>query len=211
MSIEVIRIMPVFNRLFRSYVFALLLAVGLFPAAANAQVQFRAAGRFLIQALPNISVVEQQYLQAGLKPLGPKIDDWLLQLATLAEEHSLSTAEDRDWAHVIAGDAYHWLGHLAEDRGEWALALDYHWKSLANYEASSITHSSMINFLLTRDHAKFHVVRAAGTLGREVPASIANFKQKRLEGEPEFAPAWAEYKSKIRSLGSSCQLYVSGF
>ena len=67
--------------------------------------------------------------------------------------------ENGERSQLMLGDAYHWIGHIFEDRGELDRAWEAYNKSYQHYLLTREKFSPMINSLDGREHAKMHLWR----------------------------------------------------
>lgn len=99
--------------------------------------------------------------QAHEFPIAPGEDPVLfLQNRIRTLHQALSVAPDSPEADVLRlelGDVYHWLGHVADDRNAFELAVALHQKSYEQYAKSRFATSWRINNLVGIEHATFHI------------------------------------------------------
>lgn len=60
--------------------------------------------------------------------------------------------------HLVLGDAYHWLGHVYEEKGELTLAYEAYVRSHVHYQKTPLKRSPRINkMLIVQEHGEFHL------------------------------------------------------
>lgn len=95
---------------------------------------------------------------------------WLENLIRLTEQDSAKHPEHRNENFLIIGDAYHWIGHIAEDRRDFNFAWDAHMKSYEAYMSTPYQASAFITNLNAVTHAKSHLAKVAPRVGGRVPS-----------------------------------------
>ena len=102
---------------------------------------------------------------------------WFEELVLVLKQELAVHPEYGSKTQLLLGDAYHWIGHIYEDRGEYELAWKAHNRSYGHYILSSIRTSPAINNLGTVAHARFHLSRLTHKLDRPMPLGISQEPQ----------------------------------
>jgi len=97
----------------------------------------------------------------------------------------------------MIGDAYHWIGHIQEDRRNLENAWEAYWKSHEHYSLSKIKHSVFISNLLTLDHAKFHLAELEKKTGQNYPWTIKTFAEVPVVTGVHPQDCLREYRRRI--------------
>ena len=113
--------------------------------------------------------------------------EWLETLISILEQDRIKNPQYADKTQLQLGDAYHWIGHIYEDRGQLELAWAAQNKAYEHYLLSNIKSSPAINNLLTAAHARFHLVRLAEKLNRPLPMGLIKDPQLREKKIPTLA------------------------
>jgi hypothetical protein len=141
---------------------------------------FLALAGFWLPAVPAYAGSEytEQMLATRAYPVPPGADvlTWLTQLVEATVTDTLRHPENAAENHLILGDAYHWIGHIHEDRREFQIAWEMHLKSFAEYAQSPLQHSAYITNLKTLDHAKVHLTKMAPLVHLPLPTEVRAFK-----------------------------------
>lgn len=74
--------------------------------------------------------------------------------------------------HLLAADAYHWLGHIFEEKRDFVRALELHQHSLRHYGLSGQVTSPYINYLVGVEHASWHIYFVSQHLGTDISPEI---------------------------------------
>ncbi|MES2768216.1 MAG: hypothetical protein V4596_03640 [Bdellovibrionota bacterium] len=92
----------------------------------------------------------------------------------ITRTQSSSDKTELQQKELILGDAYHWLGHVYNDRREYAKAYECFVRSHVHYQKTSLQYSPRINpQIIVQEHAWFHLKQ-----------SMDIFRQ--LVSKPEF-------------------------
>lgn len=104
-------------------------------------------------------------------PPGYDVVTWLKSLIQTIEAHSLENPSQQAVNLVLVGDAYHWIGHIFEERGEFALAWKAYLKSFLAYGATPLRQSAFITNHDTVGHARLHLAKVAPRIGEKMPTA----------------------------------------
>jgi len=94
-------------------------------------------------------------------------------------EHTLDpknrmSSEQRE---LILGDAYHWLGHVYEEKGEFIKAQESYIRSHVHYQKTPLKKSPRINdMLIVQEHGVFHLKKITETI--KLFVSMAGFQSQ---------------------------------
>jgi hypothetical protein len=157
--------------LFRTFILAVLLtAVGAFGQALPETT--RSLGSEYIEG----RLAKEWYydIPASTSPL-----EWFQKLVLVLKSDLVVHPEDGAKTFVLLADAYHWIGHIYEDRGQLENAWEAHNKSYEAYLLSNLRYSPMINFLNGLEHAKHHINRLALQLHRQPIYGIKSVAQSQ--------------------------------
>lgn len=132
-------------------------------------------------------------------PAGQSTLDWLVKFAENLELDLVQNPEKSDRIHLMLGDAYHWIGHIWEDRGLHQNAWVAYEKSYENYNKSPIEHSIFISNLKTRDHGKMHLVHTGQILKKPLSREIRSFAEKSVITNREIDDCLALYRDEIKT------------
>ena len=102
---------------------------------------------------------------------------WFEDLVLVLKQDLAVHPEHGSKTQLLLGDAYHWIGHIYEDRGEYELAWKAHNRSYGHYILSSLRTSPAINNLGTVAHSRLHLSRLSRTLDRSMPMGISTEPQ----------------------------------
>lgn len=148
-------------------------------------------------------------------PQNVPVLEWFQKLTEALEKDLVFHPEHAAQTQVLLGDAYHWIGHIYEDRGDYKLAWRAHNKSYNHYILSSIKTSPAINNLGTVAHARFHIKRVAEELNRSVPLGLSNEPQitdqsnstdeEMVQYRQEIEKAWQRASPGTKPV--SCRLF----
>lgn len=137
-------------------------------------------------------------------PAGTPALYWLEDLIRITAEDTVKTPAHRNENQIIIGDAYHWIGHIHEDRKEFKSAWHAHLKSFEAYAASSLSNSAFITELNTLDHARTHLMKVGPRLGLGLPINIRQFKKDQNQAKtPNTMNSLENYNNRLTSLLSS--------
>lgn len=90
-------------------------------------------------------------------------------LIEIIQETQSNRKLDIPTRELILGDAYHWLGHVYEDRKDFVKAFEAHARAYFHYRQTSYNHSPRINSAVeVHEHSIFHLQNIKNAIVRFV-------------------------------------------
>lgn len=132
-------------------------------------------------------------------PHNQEPEAWLKSLVKTLNKELKSYPDNPNTIMLYLGDAYHWLGHVLEDKARPEEAYVAHLKSMDFYNQSESLYSPAINFFWPEGHARFHLTRLAEKLGYPVRASWRLGWRQRHETDHQYELR-REYMTGLREV-----------
>ena len=105
-------------------------------------------------------------------PKGVDVVLWFHELIDTVESHLRRDPKLTQEGRVIIGDAYHWIGHIYEERGDLEKAWRSYELAYGSYMMTELAVSPFLSNLGTRQHARFHLTDLAERTGRYFPKEL---------------------------------------